>query len=218
MAAVSDGMGGLYRGELASAVVIRAFGEWFDAELGRELAKGDMKAIGADWLKLLMRLDLRLHDCGDRLNVRLGTTFSGILLAGGKYVMAHVGDSRVYHGGRARQMTKDHTFVAGEVRKGKMTASEAAGDRRRNLLTQCVGASGTFKPQIESGNAGKGAWLLCTDGFWHLVSGEEMSWALDLSAALRGASDMREELRELISLVKSRGETDNISAILVGVR
>ena len=35
---VCDGMGGLSRGELASAEVVRSFAEWFDRELPFELA------------------------------------------------------------------------------------------------------------------------------------------------------------------------------------
>lgn len=33
LAAICDGMGGLSKGELASATVIRAFAKWFDEEL-----------------------------------------------------------------------------------------------------------------------------------------------------------------------------------------
>lgn len=40
---VCDGMGGLSRGELASAEVVRSFAEWFDAELPFELPDWDWK-------------------------------------------------------------------------------------------------------------------------------------------------------------------------------
>ena len=41
---VCDGMGGLSKGELASAEVIRSFSDWFDYELAYEL-DGDMKRL-----------------------------------------------------------------------------------------------------------------------------------------------------------------------------
>ena len=37
LAVICDGMGGLEKGELASATVIRAFSKWFDEELPFEL-------------------------------------------------------------------------------------------------------------------------------------------------------------------------------------
>ena len=38
MAIICDGMGGLAKGELASATVVREFSRWFDQELPVELA------------------------------------------------------------------------------------------------------------------------------------------------------------------------------------
>lgn len=46
LAVICDGMGGLARGELASATVIRAFAKWFDEELPYELENVDLKVIG----------------------------------------------------------------------------------------------------------------------------------------------------------------------------
>ena len=45
MAIVCDGMGGLSKGELASATVIRAFDKWFDEELPYELEELDLRGL-----------------------------------------------------------------------------------------------------------------------------------------------------------------------------
>ena len=60
LAVICDGMGGLARGELASATVIRAFAKWFDEELPYELENVDLKVIGGKWS--LMLKDLK-HRC-----------------------------------------------------------------------------------------------------------------------------------------------------------
>ena len=53
LAVVCDGMGGLSKGELASATVIRAFSKWFDEELPFELENVDLQVIGSKWSLLL---------------------------------------------------------------------------------------------------------------------------------------------------------------------
>ena len=45
MAIVCDGMGGLAKGELASATVVKAFSKWFDEELPFELENLDMHML-----------------------------------------------------------------------------------------------------------------------------------------------------------------------------
>ena len=49
MAIICDGMGGLQKGELASATVVRAFSKWFEEELPFELNHVDMNVIGGKW-------------------------------------------------------------------------------------------------------------------------------------------------------------------------
>ena len=80
MAVVCDGMGGLSKGELASATVIRAFAKWFDEELPSELKKVDMQVIGAKWALLLKELNTRILEYSSEQGIEgVGTTFSGIL-------------------------------------------------------------------------------------------------------------------------------------------
>ena len=53
LAVVCDGMGGLAKGEVASASVITAFAKWFDNELPYELNNLDMNIIGAKNMEFL---------------------------------------------------------------------------------------------------------------------------------------------------------------------
>ena len=98
LAAICDGMGGLSKGELASATVIRAFAKWFDEELPYELENVDLQVIGAKWALLLKELNAQILEYSRENEIAgVGTTFSGILFVGGQYVIGHVGDTRVYH-------------------------------------------------------------------------------------------------------------------------
>lgn len=215
LAVVCDGMGGLAKGELASATVIRAFSKWFDEELLRTPGSLDMQAIGARWTQLLQQLNDQIADYGSRIGVAMGTTFSGILLANEQYVIAQVGDSRIYHVGSAlRQLTTDQSFVAREVSRGNMTPEQAKVDKRRNLLLQCVGASKTMVPQILCGTVEPGTYVLCSDGFVHELQEWEIYETL-CPQNLGDREDMHAKARRLIDLVKARMEKDNISVLLV---
>lgn len=215
LAVICDGMGGLDKGEVASATVIREFARWFHEDLPYELETLDMQVIGGKWSLMLKELNVKIAEYGKKINSRLGTTFTGILMAGNEYAAVHVGDSRLYHiSTTIKQMTKDQTFVAREVSRGTLTAEQARTDKRRNMLLQCVGASAKLEPDIMTGRIEKGVYMLCTDGFRHEISEREMFENLNPDV-LRNKDIMQKNARYLIDQIKLRQEKDNISVILI---
>ena len=61
-----------------------------------------------------------------------------------------------------------------------MTIEEAKKDNRRNVLLQCIGVNEFFEPQYENGRLAHGtALLLCSDGFRHMLSEDEISESLN---------------------------------------
>lgn len=216
MAIICDGMGGLANGELASATVIRAFANWFDEELPRELEHADMQIIGLKWSNMLKNLNEKILRYGSKYG-NMGTTFSGILFIGQEYLIVHVGDTRIYQIGTGlRQLTEDQTVVARKIRSGQMTEEQAKKDRQRNMLTQCVGASERVEPQVITGTTRRGAYMICSDGFRHEISPSELYESLK-PANFSSKQTMRSKARYLIDLVKSRRERDNISVVLIKV-
>lgn len=114
---VCDGMGGLSRGEIASAAVIREFEKWFMKELPFELKRIDMNVIGYKWSLLLRSLNISIQEYGQKFSERLGTTFTGTLFINNQFVVVHVGDTRLYHIDTSlKQMTNDHTWLIQRVR------------------------------------------------------------------------------------------------------
>ena len=216
LAVVCDGMGGLSKGELASATVIRAFADWFDNELPFELKNVDLNVIGAKWSLMLKELNAQILEYSKSNALEgVGTTFSGILFVDDQYIIGHVGDTRVYHIGSAlTQLTTDQTFIAREISRGTITPEQAKTDKRRNLLLQCIGASKTVEPQIIIGNADKGAYMLCSDGFRHEITEGEMYESLN-PINLMNKDAMHNNAKYLIDQVKRREEKDNISVVLI---
>lgn len=216
LAVVCDGMGGLSKGELASATVIRAFAKWFDEELPFELENVDLQVIGAKWSLLLKELNAQILEYSKENSIEgVGTTFSGILFIDDQYVIGHVGDTRIYHiGSSMTQLTTDQTFVAREISRGTMTLEQAKTDKRRNLLLQCIGASKVVEPQIICGKTEKGAYMLCSDGFRHEITEAEIYESLN-PINLMNKDAMHNNAKYLIEQNKSREEKDNISVLLI---
>lgn len=134
------------------------------------------------------------------------------------YYIANVGDSRIYQiRDELKQLTKDQTFVQREMDEGRMTYDEARRDSRRNVLLQCVGASEVIEPDFYTGMIDPGTmFLLCSDGFRHVIAAEELYQYLTPYRVLNEQA-MKESLVYLTDLNKYRQEVDNISAALIRV-
>lgn len=215
--AVCDGMGGLAKGELASATLVRELDRWFLFDFPALLyQKNSMEHWQENFKNFITMVNKKIALYGRTNHVDMGTTLAVLLIVGNRYDIVNVGDSRVYLlKEKALQITKDQTFVQREVDAGRMTVQQARIDSRRNMLLQCVGASQTVVPDFHSGTIQKGTdFLICSDGFRHVVSEDEIYSALYLQRNCT-EKDMEEKLVYLTELNKKRQETDNISSILV---
>ena len=216
-AVLCDGMGGLAKGEVASATLVQAFHNWVMNRLPA-LCQAPIEdhVIRAEWDGIITEQNQRIQSYGARLGIRLGTTAVVMLLTQTRYYILNVGDSRAYEIAESlRQITSDQTFVAREIAMGRMTEEEARYDERRNVLLQCVGASDVVYPDMFFGDVRQGAvYMLCSDGFRHVVTPEEIYGAF-CPDVLLSDSDMYSHAQGLIELNKQRGERDNISVALV---
>ncbi len=219
-AALCDGMGGLAKGELASATVIRAFDTWINEDLQMLCHNGsgqlDDSVISAQWESIIANQNQKIKQYGSSQGVNLGTTAVVLLITDNRYYLMNVGDSRAYLlSDSLIQLTKDQTFVGREIELGNMTPEQAKSDPRRNVLLQCVGASDAVYPDFFSGDVTAGTeFLLCSDGFRHEITADEIYSELKPDA-MTDKSVMNAKLRYLITLNMQRNERDNITAALI---
>jgi len=212
-----DGMGGLSKGEAASASVIRRFDEWFENEFPALCTKPlEDATIRKMWLRIVSEMNDRIRNYGRRFGSLIGTTVAVLLLTENRYYILNAGDSRVYEiSDRVKQITQDHTLVALDVASKKMTEEQARVDPRRNQLYQCVGVAETVQPDFFFGETnGNAVYMLCTDGFRHEITSEEMYEKLSPNVLL-DEHIMDAHAEELIELNKARMERDNISVALI---
>ena len=216
-AILCDGMGGLAKGEVASASVIRAFDQWVYQELPQLCNDPITDAIIREqWEKIITEQSALIKTYGARQGIKLGTTVVAILLTQDRYYVLNVGDSRAYElTSNIRQLTQDQTFVAREIALGNMTEEQAAVDPRRNVLLQCVGASDEVYPDMFFGTVQENAvYMLCSDGFRHEITPQEIYEKLQ-PQVLFDDYRMQQNAIDLIELNKARKERDNISVALI---
>ncbi|MDL2225729.1 protein phosphatase 2C domain-containing protein [Eubacteriales bacterium OttesenSCG-928-M02] len=217
-AAVCDGMGGLSKGELASATVIRALEAWFEEDFPALLGHVELEdEIRYQWDRIIKEQNRLIGAYGRAQSVHIGTTLTAMLILEDRLFIGHVGDTRAYRldGEGIRQLTEDHTVVNQKIQHGQMTQDEAEGDARRHMLLQCIGASKVLTPDFVFDRVRPGeCYLLCSDGFPDKITTEEMAQTLAPDTLVDEAV-MEAKLRTLIDMDMQRGEEDNITAIMI---
>lgn len=217
-AVLCDGMGGLAKGELASATVIRQFIKWFENEFATLLYRGINPIIlKKTWENLIYEVNYKIEYYSEQNNAQMGSTVVALLIIGDMYYIMNVGDSRAYliTTDNIQQLTRDQTFIQKEMDEGRMTYEEARRDPRRNVLLQCVGASSVIEPDFYLGPVEKqNVFMLCSDGFRHVLGNAEMHEKFN-PCALKDEEIMLQNAVFLTDLDKFRKEEDNISVALI---
>ena len=219
--AVSDGMGGHAAGDVASRTALEAVVETVRSQAA-PLARLRQPGGAGDELIAIAR-QAALAACkavydravSDPRCAGMGCTLTLLLTAGGNGALAHVGDSRAYllRGGRAHQLTTDHTMAQEMVAAGVLTPEQAAVGRLKHVLSRAVGTQASVQvdtlllPLLPNDRL-----LLCSDGLHGYFADVEA-----VAAAL-GGHDLGELPEQLVDLANERGGNDNITAVVVGVQ
>ncbi len=205
----ADGVGGAAGGAVASEVAAETLAARFPRRGGADPAAALVRAIQAAAQAISERA------AADPGLSAMATTLVIAVIRDGRLVMANVGDSRGYliRGGEARRVTEDHSYVAEEVRAGRLSAAAAAVSPYRHVITRSINGSGedvevdTFGPYpLEPGDRV----LLCTDGLTETMDDDEI-------ARVAGQGDAEAAARVLVDEANRRGGPDNVSVLLVAV-
>ena len=204
-----DGLGGHGLGDLASKHVISVFAEEIRQADNAEtfLPRTFEKAQ-----KSLLEEQERLH-----AKQRMKTTAVALVTDGNKLYAGHVGDSRLYffRGGKIRCRTLDHSVPQMMVLAREIKEEEIRNHPSRSLLIRVMGTPWE-EPKYELMKPARirkyDAFLLCSDGFWELITEKEME------ECYKKASGTEEWLRLMTEIVFRNGANvnmDNNTAIAV---
>ncbi|MDO4314878.1 MAG: Stp1/IreP family PP2C-type Ser/Thr phosphatase [Oscillospiraceae bacterium] len=208
---VCDGMGGAAGGRVASGIAVETFAAELEKILTRGMQPQQLREASSYAVSLANRA---IRETAGRIEEyrSMGTTLVSAVSYDGGVVVSNVGDSRAYHiteSGITR-VTKDHSLVERMVDRGDITAEEARRHPNRNLITRALGpdadaqCDGYICP-MEQGDF----LLLCTDGLVDTVTDQEMLFEVIHGAGLDGCLD------RLLDISKSRGASDNVTAVLM---
>jgi protein phosphatase len=144
----------------------------------------------------------------------MGSTVSALLLSETRYVVGHVGDSRIYilRDGEMRQLTRDHSLVQEQVDAGLLTPEQARRHPQSNVITRCIGMADEIDPDVFDGEARVGdAFLLASDGLTGMIEDRRIQQLLQSRAKPERIVDA------LIQEANMNGGNDNITAVVVRV-
>ena len=212
LAVVCDGMGGAKGGSTASRTAAVEFMKSVRNALTlsdmNRITSGDIERILVNSLNKANAAVYEKAGTSDALD-GMGTTLVGFLYCHGKTFVINTGDSRLYAflGGKATQITKDHSFVQYLVDNGTISELEAENHPQKNIILKVIGVNESAECDVFTVDD-YDYLLLCSDGLSNLVTKDEMANIV--------TEEMDEETKVniLIDLANERGGSDNITAVV----
>ena len=205
---VTDGMGGVAAGEVASQIFTEAAFELFSKskrQSEQEIFELVQKAYQLANERILTQARNKCEYDG------MGCTAELIAFYDNNFTLGHVGDSRTYlfRKGHLRRITRDHSLVQDQLDKGLLTKGEAKNHSQRNVILRAVGVHENLEVDLISGKGLPGdLFLLCSDGLTTLVDDTA------IARVLSSANTLLEKVEQLINLANSAGGYDNITVAL----
>ncbi len=213
---VADGVGGEGFGHLASELAIRVGWEsagqatsWLMKLAGADA--DEIKSRVAGHAKLIQQAFLSHTQDNPRV-AGMATTWTCAYVTDWDAVIAHIGDSRAYHGrdNKLRQITHDHTLAEELLESGASPGDVA---RFHHVLTRVFGGEGDeVIPDVHQIHLRDGdALLLCSDGLTGVVDDSKIATTVFAHTSPQAACD------ELIQLALEGGGPDNITVVLLRI-
>ncbi len=213
MGVVADGMGGMAQGEVASQIAVKTLLEE-PIPIPQKFQTAESRA---NWL---LNLFQKANESIANQVKDGGTTLSAVLAICDRLMVAHVGDSRIYHirRGEISQLSEDHSMVAMMVASGQITEAESLEHPDRNVLTKSLGSKRSLsngyvqdlqrtKQELSMTMEDGDILLLCSDGVWDLVPTNEIVEIFTDCSSLQSAVDAT------IKQVLDRGASDNATLL-----
>ncbi len=211
LAMVADGMGGAAGGRVASHLAVA----WTYRELQARLdtaAPAGPAALVAELRAAIEAANARVHEQGNQSPdfKGMGSTVTAVVLLGGAFYVAQIGDSRAYlvRGGQPYRLTKDQSLVQRLVDAGAMTPEQALHSPQGSLLLQALGTAEAVAVDLTWQEARRGDVLVvCSDGLFRVVADAE------IAAVASAAGEPASLCRTLVTLANERGGPDNVTVV-----
>lgn len=208
-----DGMGGHDAGEVASSTVCETMGKYIDS----------CSSFSEDILhKAIEKAYTELDNKDTGAEKKMGTTMTFLKLYDEGYMIAHIGDSRVYHirpGKTADDTeiifkTRDHSLVNDLIKLGEITEEEAKTSQQKNVITRAMQPHQEYRSKADihkSCDIKAGDYFyMCTDGMLENMEDNQLCYYFSDEA---GTDEDR--VKKLINATQEN--RDNHTAFIVHV-
>jgi serine/threonine protein phosphatase PrpC len=216
--AVADGVGGLQCGEIASRFVVEKLNAWWNMNfksIAFKTLNNIEHHISASINAAIAEVNLEIYEKSKEYNYKTGTTLSLLFIMEHWYCIKHAGDSRVYIGPQhLHQLTEDDNLLNRYLRSGTEIEPLESYAVLANTLTRCIGVKAEIElSELSGAFEQKDSFMLCTDGFYKHIKDDELHKCIRKCSRNPGKS--REYLQQIAYRARNRGESDDISAILL---
>ena len=217
---VCDGMGGQAAGEVASKLAVDTVLTYFrdaakNATFPQVGPPSEAVSARANALGSAIRLaNQAIYEAAGQQHGHsgMGSTLVGVLVDGNFYSVGHAGDSRIYRirQGAIEQLTRDHSLVMEQVRRGLLTMEEAQRSEMQNIIIRALGPEDKVQPDLDDQMAQPGdVLLLCSDGLIRHVPDDSL---LDI---VQGTISLQLMADRLVDAAREGGGSDNITVLLL---
>lgn len=216
-----DGMGGHDNGEVASATVCSALSLFFEKHIPID------DIVSVEYFQQALAYAYDVLDKKDTGGLKkMGTTMTCLYLHRGGYLVAHIGDSRIYHirPDNTDLMNKrlgviyqsaDHSLVNDLLKVGELTEDDAKNFPQKNIITRAMQPNLEHRHRadvfsfsdIKSGDY----FFLCSDGVLEQLTNERLCEILSDNS--KTDSEKLESIRQVCY-----GKTkDNFTCFLIPI-
>jgi serine/threonine protein phosphatase PrpC/TolA-binding protein len=209
---VADGVGGRRGGQVASQTVVDVFTKVFSQELPDGLRGLVINTIDLCNQKIFEETEVNPELKGMATTIALVGLDSKRGDQGGRAIIAHIGDSRVYRYDKEGLvcLTEDHSDVNDALRAGMITEEQAAVHPQRNVINRALGAELDVEPDVVELEVDEyTSFLLCSDGITRHITDQEIA---RLMRSGRRPEAICESMKELCYM---GGAEDNLTAIII---
>ncbi len=212
--AVSDGMGGSEKGDVASKLTIDLLNASFKKKKKHRYLFSDKRWI----TRTCKSINKKIYSMAEKVKkteknsekIGMGCTLVAVLISGERMMIANNGDSRAYmlKDGEIKQLTTDQTYVEYLLKTGKITEEGAKTHPDRHVLTNALGVYNSLSLSITDMPYHGESILLCSDGLYNNLDSKEIANIL--------LTDERTDQKvvSLISIANHAGGSDNIGIAL----
>ncbi|HVT98315.1 MAG TPA: protein phosphatase 2C domain-containing protein, partial [Acidobacteriaceae bacterium] len=208
---LADGVGGLDRGEVASARTVQVITEGFVE------APENTSLLGL-LPRLIQHANAAVHDEGfarERRGRLMASTVVACAVRHDQAYVAHVGDSRCYHvrGREITAVTQDHTIAGEQSRQGLISSEDAEESEVGHVLSRALGPELYVTADSTTVSLRAGDFLvLCCDGVYAGVDAPDMVRILAQPKPAQALAD------ELVQTAVENDGSDNTTAQVIAIR